>query len=467
MPLHEREIIREQMEDCVFADRDLTRPVAEVPVPRGRDAAEACVPGGVGRADARRQRPPEPGHVLPDVGGARGSRPDGPVDQQEHDRQGRVPADRRDRAAVRAHAGRSVECARGRQHGGHLGHRLLRSLHARGHGGQVAVAGQATGRRQADGQAEHGVRSGAGGLAQVRPLLGHRDARGADVPGPLHDGSGRHVWSGWTRTRSWSSRRSASPTPAPTSRWRPCPRRWTSCRPTRGLDIDIHVDGASGGFLAPFCAPEVVFDFRLPRVKSISASGHKFGLAPLGVGWVVWRDPPELPDDLIFHVNYLGGDMPVFQINFSRPAGQIVAQYYNFLRLGYEGYRASTMRPTRSASTSPPRSSSSARSSCCVTATRTPASRRSPGGSAKARTPATRCSTWPTGCAPEAGRYPPTPSPAPPSDIPVQRILVRLGVSQDMASLLLDDFQAAVAHFSRHPVTVPMSKEEASGFSHL
>ena len=106
-----------------------------------------------------------------------------------------------------------------------------------------------------------------------------------------------------------------------------------------GLDVDIHVDGASGAFLAPFCAPEVQFDFRVPRVKSISTSGHKFGLAPLGVGWVVWRDVAELPDDLIFHVNYLGGDMPVFQINFSRPAGQIIAQYYDFVRLGREGYR--------------------------------------------------------------------------------------------------------------------------------
>ena len=76
-----------------------------------------------------------------------------------------------------------------------------------------------------------------------------------------------------------------------------------------------------------------------PRVKSISTSGHKFGLAPLGVGWVVWRDVAELPDDLIFHVSYLGGDMPVFQINFSRPAGQIAAQYYDFVRLGREGYR--------------------------------------------------------------------------------------------------------------------------------
>src|SRR5580765_6426951 len=106
-----------------------------------------------------------------------------------------------------------------------------------------------------------------------------------------------------------------------------------------GLDIDIHVDGASGAFLAPFCAPHVEWDFRLPRVKSISTSGHKFGLAPLGVGWVVWRDIAELPDDLIFHVSYLGGDMPVFQINFSRPAGQIAAQYYDFVRLGRTGYR--------------------------------------------------------------------------------------------------------------------------------
>ncbi len=77
----------------------------------------------------------------------------------------------------------------------------------------------------------------------------------------------------------------------------------------------------------------------MPRVKSISTSGHKFGLAPLGVGWVLWRDMADLPDDLIFHVTYLGGDMPVFQINFSRPAGQIVAQYYNFVRLGRDGYR--------------------------------------------------------------------------------------------------------------------------------
>ncbi|WP_406617374.1 aminotransferase class V-fold PLP-dependent enzyme [Mycoplasmopsis adleri] len=76
----------------------------------------------------------------------------------------------------------------------------------------------------------------------------------------------------------------------------------------KGLDIDLHVDAASGGFLAPFCAPDIVWDFRVPRVKSISASGHKFGLAPLGAGWVVWRDKSYLPEKLIFHVNYLGGE---------------------------------------------------------------------------------------------------------------------------------------------------------------
>ena len=105
------------------------------------------------------------------------------------------------------------------------------------------------------------------------------------------------------------------------------------------LDIPLHVDGASGGFLAPFLEPELEWDFRLPRVRSINASGHKFGLSPLGVGWVLWRRAEDLPEELIFKVNYLGGDMPTFALNFSRPAGQIIAQYYNFLRYGFEGYR--------------------------------------------------------------------------------------------------------------------------------
>jgi glutamate decarboxylase len=106
-----------------------------------------------------------------------------------------------------------------------------------------------------------------------------------------------------------------------------------------GPDVPVHVDGASGGFVAPFLRPDLAWDFRVPRVASINASGHKYGLVYPGVGWVVWRDPEALPDDLVFNVNYLGGQMPTFALNFSRPGAHVAAQYYNFLRLGFEGYR--------------------------------------------------------------------------------------------------------------------------------
>jgi glutamate decarboxylase len=104
-------------------------------------------------------------------------------------------------------------------------------------------------------------------------------------------------------------------------------------------DVPIHVDGASGGFVAPFLQPEIEWDFRVPRVASINASGHKYGLVYPGVGWIIWRDEDHLPEDLVFKVNYLGGEMPTFALNFSRPGAQVAAQYYNFLRLGWEGYR--------------------------------------------------------------------------------------------------------------------------------
>jgi glutamate decarboxylase len=107
-----------------------------------------------------------------------------------------------------------------------------------------------------------------------------------------------------------------------------------------GLDIPIHVDGASGAFVAPFIQPELRWDFQLPRVKSINTSGHKYGLVYPGVGWVIWREPADLHPDLIFNVDYLGGTMPTLAINFSRPASQVVAQYYNLIRLGKSGYRA-------------------------------------------------------------------------------------------------------------------------------
>ncbi|MEU2528082.1 MULTISPECIES: glutamate decarboxylase [Streptomyces] len=107
-----------------------------------------------------------------------------------------------------------------------------------------------------------------------------------------------------------------------------------------GLDIPVHVDGASGAMIAPFLDPDLVWDFRLPRVSSINTSGHKYGLVYPGVGWALWRSQAELPEELVFRVNYLGGDMPTFALNFSRPGAQVVAQYYTFLRLGREGYRA-------------------------------------------------------------------------------------------------------------------------------
>jgi glutamate decarboxylase len=106
-----------------------------------------------------------------------------------------------------------------------------------------------------------------------------------------------------------------------------------------GPDVPIHVDAASGGFVAPFLDPDLLWDFRLPRVQSINASGHKYGLVYPGVGWVVWRDRTALPEELVFEVDYLGGTMGTFALNFSRPGAQVVAQYYNFLRLGFEGYR--------------------------------------------------------------------------------------------------------------------------------
>jgi glutamate decarboxylase len=107
-----------------------------------------------------------------------------------------------------------------------------------------------------------------------------------------------------------------------------------------GPDVPVHVDGASGGFIAPFVQPDLVWDFRLPRVQSINASGHKYGLVYPGVGWAIWRDKEALPQDLVFNVNYLGGSMPTFALNFSRPGSEVVAQYFMFLMLGKAGYEA-------------------------------------------------------------------------------------------------------------------------------
>ncbi|WP_319445774.1 MULTISPECIES: glutamate decarboxylase [unclassified Mycobacterium] len=105
-----------------------------------------------------------------------------------------------------------------------------------------------------------------------------------------------------------------------------------------GVDVPVHVDAASGGFVVPFLHPDLEWDFRLPRVVSINVSGHKYGLTYPGIGFVVWRSAEYLPEELVFRVNYLGGDMPTFTLNFSKGGNQVIGQYYNFLRLGHSGY---------------------------------------------------------------------------------------------------------------------------------
>jgi len=235
---------------------------------------------------------------------------------------------------------------------------------------------------------------------------------------------------------------------------------------TGGPDVPIHVDGASGGFLAPFTAPDLAWDFRLPRVRSINTSGHKFGLAPLGVGWVVWRDAEDLPKDLIFDVNYLGGNMPTFALNFSRPGGQIVAQYYNFLRLGREGYRK-------------------IQQACYDTAMELADEIGKMGpfeilfdGDPGAGIPAL---SWKLAEGVDHGftlfdladrlrtrgwLVPAYTMPPERQDMAVQRILVKQGFSRDLAALLMDDYRDALAHFGRHPVSSPLSEAEAGGFNH-
>ncbi|KAL5115499.1 hypothetical protein ACEQ8H_006640 [Pleosporales sp. CAS-2024a] len=117
----------------------------------------------------------------------------------------------------------------------------------------------------------------------------------------------------------------------------------------RNIPVDIHVDAASGGFVAPFVNPGLLWDFRLPKVTSINVSGHKYGLVYPGVGWVVWRDHKYLPQELVFNINYLGADQASFTLNFSRGASQIIGQYYQLIRLGKRGYRRIMLNLTRTA----------------------------------------------------------------------------------------------------------------------
>ena len=226
--------------------------------------------------------------------------------------------------------------------------------------------------------------------------------------------------------------------------------------------MPVHVDAASGGFIAPFIQPDLVWDFRLERVVSIQASGHKFGLVYPGVGWVLWRDAEYLPEDLVFHVNYLGGDMPTFALNFSRPGAQVVLQYFQFLRLGREGYRlvqqtcqdvAVHISRTLAAMPEFERDRPTARELPVVTFAVSPSVTKY------------TATTSPASCASAAGWCPAYTMPPKREDLAVLRVVVRNGFSHDMAELFLRDLRSAIEWLD--DLESPMPREEQpSGFHH-
>jgi len=228
-----------------------------------------------------------------------------------------------------------------------------------------------------------------------------------------------------------------------------------------GLDVPVHVDGASGGFVAPFIDEDLVWDFRLPRVQSINASGHKYGLVYPGVGWVIWRDPAALPDDLVFHVNYLGGDMPTFALNFSRPGNQVAAQYYNFLRLGFDGYR---------------RVQQTCRDVARYTADQVASLGRFRMLTDGSELPVFACALEDTDRPysvfdiserlREGGWLVPAYTfPENRQDLAALRIVVRNGVSHDLADMLVDDLHRHIDYLDKLPARLPVSGHRG-GFRH-
>ncbi|MDE2337772.1 MAG: glutamate decarboxylase [Gammaproteobacteria bacterium] len=222
----------------------------------------------------------------------------------------------------------------------------------------------------------------------------------------------------------------------------------------RGLEVPLHVDAASGGFVAPFIHPQLRWDFRLPNVVSINTSGHKYGLVYPGVGWALWRGKAHLPEELVFHVNYLGGDMPTFTLNFSRPGNQIVGQYYNFLRLGHDGY-ARIMRTLCAVATElatqigalGPFALLSDGSATPVFAFRLKETSRYSVYDVSERL---RIHGW---------QVPAYTMPKGAETIAVLRIVVREGFSRDMADLLLADLRSVIAELEANPPARPQQAE--------
>ena len=217
-----------------------------------------------------------------------------------------------------------------------------------------------------------------------------------------------------------------------------------------GLDIPIHVDAASGGFIAPFIQQSLEWDFGIARVKSINASGHKYGLAPLGVGWVIWSCKADLPEELIFYVDYLGGNMATFALNFSRPGGEIIAQYYNFLRLGREGYTriqqacSDTAQWLAAEIAKVPQlelvyDGNGGLPAVCYKLKEG----LDPGFTLYDLSERVRMRGW------QIASYP---LPSDRQEVVVQRVLIRHGVSRDLIGMLLDDLHAGIAHLCKNPV---------------
>ncbi|MEV4447161.1 glutamate decarboxylase [Streptomyces mirabilis] len=229
-----------------------------------------------------------------------------------------------------------------------------------------------------------------------------------------------------------------------------------------GLDIPVHVDGASGAMIAPFLDPDLVWDFRLPRVSSINTSGHKYGLVYPGVGWALWRTEAELPEELVSRVNYLGGDMPTFALNFSRPGAQVVAQYYTFLRLGREGFRA-VQQTTRDLA-------------------RGLAERIEALEDFRLLTRGDELPVFAFTTAPHVTAYdvfdvsrrmresgwlvPAYTFPANREDLSVLRVVCRNGFSVDLADLFIEDLSRLVPQLRRLPHPLTQDKEAATGFHH-
>jgi len=218
-----------------------------------------------------------------------------------------------------------------------------------------------------------------------------------------------------------------------------------------GWDIPVHVDGASGGFVAPFLQPDLEWDFRVPRVASINSSGHKYGLVYPGVGWVIWRTPDALPEDLVFKVNYLGGEMPTFALNFSRPGAQVAAQYYNFLRLGSQGYQHVQQTCQDIARYLSGEIAKMGQFELFTDGSDLPVF------AFKLRDDITTYSVFDLSerLRQRGWQVPAYTFPADMTDTSVMRIVVRNGFSMDLASLLLADFRLHLRVLEHHPQTQP------------